>query len=274
VTGILHIVATPIGNLEDMTFRAVRVLREASRIACEDTRHTRRLLDHYGIDRPLVSYHEHNERERTSEILDWVRSGERIALVSDAGTPLISDPGYRVVEAAVREGLRVEPVPGACAFVAALSASGLPTDAFYFAGFLPGKASARRKALENLSALRCVLVFYEAPHRLGETLADVAAVFGERRVVVAREVTKLHEEWFRGTALASFGHFAGRAVKGEITFMIDKPGDPPLADLGSFRQIFNRYLESGMSKMDAMKATARECGVSKRDVWAELQKDE
>ena len=271
--GTLYVVATPIGNLEDITYRAVRTLREVSRIACEDTRHTRRLLDHYGIDRPAVSYHEHNERERTEDLLNWLRSGDDIALVSDAGTPLISDPGYRIVEAAVREGMRVVPVPGAAAFVAALAASGLPTDAFYFGGFLPARSGQRRRTLETLAAVGCVLAFYEAPHRLLETLADMDVVFGKRTVVVSRELTKLHEEFARGTAADLLAVFTGRGVKGEITILIDKPGEVE-REVASIRTVFERHISIGLSRMDAMKATARDCGVSKREVYAELERGE
>lgn len=271
MSGVLHIVATPIGNLEDITMRAVRVLKEVSRIACEDTRHTRRLLDRYQIETPLVSYHEHNERERTVQILEWLRSGEDLALVSDAGTPLISDPGYRLVEAAVREGLRVAPVPGPTAFVAALSASGLPTDSFYFGGFLPPRATARTRALEAAADLDCVLIFYEAPHRLAETLEAISGSFPDRTVVIARELTKLHEEIARGSAGDLHRDFSSReAIKGEITILIGKPA-PVAQEAGSIRTVFERHLASGLSRMDAMKATARDCGVPKRTVYAELE---
>jgi 16S rRNA (cytidine1402-2'-O)-methyltransferase len=198
MTGILYLVATPIGNLEDMTYRAVRTLREADLIACEDTRHTRTLLDHYGIARPLVSYHEHNESVRSEELVAKMQSGASVALVSDAGMPLVSDPGYRVVMAAIREGIRVVPVPGASALVAAAAGSGLPTDAFYFAGFLPAKAGARVRTLEALRHETATLLFYEAPHRIVDTLGDVERVLGSRPVVVARELTKVHEEFVRG----------------------------------------------------------------------------
>lgn len=271
--GTLYVVATPIGNLEDMTCRAVRVLREVDRIACEDTRHTRRLLDHYGIDKSLLSYHEHNERERTQELIARLESGENIALVSDAGTPLISDPGYRVVEAAVASGIAVVAVPGASALLTALAASGLPTNAFYFGGFLPAKSGQRRKALEAVAELDCVLVFYEAPHRLLESLEDIVAVFGARPVVVARELTKLHEEFARGTAAELRRVFAERpAVKGEITLLVGKPL-PAAADAPSIRAAYDRFLAQGLSRMDAMKATARACGVSKREVYEEVERE-
>jgi 16S rRNA (cytidine1402-2'-O)-methyltransferase len=272
VAGILYVVATPLGNLEDITFRAVRILREADRIACEDTRHTRRLLDHYGISKPLVSYHEHNERERTEELTARLVAGENVALVSDAGTPLISDPGYRLIEACTRAEIQVVPIPGPAAAIAALSASGLPTDSFYFGGFLPPKAGQRRRALETVAALDCTLIFYEAPHRLLETLEDISGLMGSRTVVVAREITKLHEEFARGTATELIAKFGSReSVKGEITLLIDKPAAAP-REPASIRATFERHLSAGLSRMDAMKATARDCGVSKREVYAELER--
>lgn len=270
--GTLYVVATPLGNLEDITFRAVRILREVDRIACEDTRHTRRLLDHYSISKPAVSYHEHNERERTEDLVQRLLTGENIALVSDAGTPLISDPGYRLIEACAEVGIAVVPIPGPAAVVTALSASGLPTDSFYFGGFLPPKSGQRRRALESVLELDCTLVFYEAPHRLIDTLEDVAAVMGSRKVVVARELTKMHEEFARGPATQVAASFSSReSVKGEITLLIDKPS-PVTREPASIRSAFERHVNSGLSRMDAMKATARECGVSKREVYAELEK--
>ncbi len=222
--GKLFIIATPIGNLEDISARAVRTLREADRIACEDTRHTRRLLDHYGIDRPLLSFHEHNERDRTAELLERIDAGENIALVSDAGTPLISDPGYRLVEAAVQHRVDVVPIPGPSAVITALAASGLTTDSFYFGGFLPPKSGQRRRAMEAVTELECVLIFYEAPHRLLESLSDIEAVFGPRQVVVARELTKIHEEFARGTAAELLAEFSAReSIKGEITLLDRAP---------------------------------------------------
>lgn len=272
MSGILYVVATPIGNLEDITYRAVRVLKECGRIACEDTRHTRHLMQHYGIEKPLVSYHEHNERERTADLLERLSGGEDIALVSDAGTPLISDPGYRVVAAAVQAGIRVVPIPGPAAFLTALSASGLATDSFYYGGFLPPKPGQRRRVLEHAASLGCVLLFYEAPHRLIETLEDCSAVFGDRPVIVARELTKMHEEFARGTGAQLASEFGSRpSVKGEIVLLIDKPGEPA-RETASIREVFGRHVASGMTKMDAMKATARDCGVSKREVWAEVER--
>lgn len=267
MAGVLYIVATPIGNLEDITYRAVRVLGEASVIACEDTRQTRKLLDHYGIRTPLVSYHEHNEQQRARELVERMLGGASIALVTDAGTPLVSDPGYRIVTAAIAAGVRVEPIPGASALLSALAAGGLPTDAFQFAGFLPPKTAARRKALEALKAASSTLVFYEAPHRILETLADVADVMGARPVVVARELTKLHEEFLRGTAREVRATLETRsAVKGEITLLIGR-GEAPAAADGDAAEQVARMVAGGVPRMEAIKTVARERGLGKREVY-------
>ena len=199
MSGTLYTVATPIGNLEDITYRAVRTLREVDLIACEDTRQTRKLLDHYGIGKPTVSYHEHNEQSRSSDLVADLQQGKNIALVSDAGTPLIADPGYRLVAQARQAGIRVVPIPGPSAALAALSASGLPTDSFLFFGFLPVKAGQRRKALEEFRTLDMSIVLYEAPHRMLATLEEIGAVLGSRPIVLAREITKIHEEFLSGT---------------------------------------------------------------------------
>jgi 16S rRNA (cytidine1402-2'-O)-methyltransferase len=271
MTGTLYIVATPIGNLEDITLRALRVLREVDLIACEDTRQTRKLLDHAGISKLTVSYHDHNESERAVELIAKLEAGTKIALVSDAGTPLISDPGYRLVAAAIDAGIPVVPIPGACAAVVALSASGLPPDAFRFCGFLPPKSSQRRKFLEDLASETGTLIFYEAPHRVLNALDDIAAVMGERRVVLAREVSKLHEEFLRGTAAGIRAQLGERAVvRGEITLLVGKrevgqghalPGDAPIEDAV-------RALEQeGLSRMDAIKRVAKDRGIPKREVY-------
>ena len=271
MAGTLFIVATPIGNLEDITFRAVRVLREADLIACEDTRHTRKLLDHYGIDKPSISYHEHNEQERAADLVQRLQAGSNIALVTDAGTPLIADPGYRVVSQAVAAGLTVVSVPGASAIVTALAGSGLPTDSFYFGGFLPPKQGQRRKTLEQAGEMASTLVFYEAPHRIRETLADIQMVLGEREVAVCRELTKLHEEWIRGTPSSVDASFAERlSVKGEITLLIGRGKASP-APARTAREAFESFSAEGLSRMDAIKAVARERGASKREIYAELE---
>src|SRR5579864_1283521 len=198
--GMLYVVATPISNLEDISYRAVRVLKEADLIACEDTRHTAKLLHHYGIDKPTVSYHEHNEAARAEELVAKMEQGLNVAQVSDAGMPGISDPGYRVIKLAIERGVAVVPVPGPSALVAALAGSGLPTDAFQFHGFLPAKSGQRRSALESYRDVESTIVVYEAPHRIREALEDLVEVLGaERPVVIARELTKVHEEFIRGT---------------------------------------------------------------------------
>src|SRR5579871_5527481 len=223
MSGTLYIVATPIGNLEDITLRALRTLRECDLVACEDTRQTRKLLDHAGISKPMVSYHEHNEAARTVELVEKLQSGSKIALVSDAGTPLISDPGYRLLVAAIDAGITVVPIPGVSAAVAALSASGLPPDSFRFCGFLPPRGGARKKALEEVANESATLIFYEAPHRIVEALEDIETVMGARKVVVAREITKMHEEFLRGTAAEIRTTLAARpSIKGEITILIGK----------------------------------------------------
>ncbi len=263
----LYIVATPIGNLEDITLRALRVLKEADLIACEDTRQTRKLLDHFGISKPVTSYHDHNETARTEELIRRLEQGENIALVSDAGTPLISDPGYRLVTAAIAAGITVVPIPGPSAVMGALAAAGLGTDSFRFCGFLPPKTSQRQKIFEEWKRETCTLVFYEAPHRILETLEDIAAVMHDRPVVIARELTKLHEEFLRGTASELHATLSARpSVKGEITLLIGKADhveqdDTPIEDA-------IRALESsGVPRMDAIKQVAKARGLSKREVY-------
>jgi 16S rRNA (cytidine1402-2'-O)-methyltransferase len=273
MAGTLYIVGTPIGNLEDITFRAVRVLREADLIACEDTRQTRKLLDHYGISRPVVSYHEHNEQARAAELVDKLRVGVNVALVTDAGTPLVADPGYRVVKAAIEAGVRVEPVPGPSALLAALAGSGLATDAFRFGGFLPPKHGQRRRMLETLEAEGSTIVFYEAPHRIIDTLGDIAEVLGPRPVVVARELTKIHEEFLRGSAAEVRDALQSRgAVKGEITLLIGK-ADTPAEEHGSVEEAVDACAREGMSRMEAIKNVARRRGLSKREVYEAVVKN-
>ncbi len=270
--GTLYLVATPIGNLEDITYRAVRVLGEAGLIACEDTRQTGKLLARYGINGPVVSYHEHNEKTRTEELLGRLREGTSVALVSDAGTPLVSDPGYRLVTRAVEEGIPVEPIPGPSAVLTALIASGLPTDAFHFGGFLPAKSSQRRKALEQVKDLRATLVFYEAPHRILDALADIETVLGHRSVVIARELTKMHQEFLRGTAGELLHELESRpAVKGEITLLIAKSEEGETVSEVPIPEAVERLIVEGMPKMDAIKTVARLRGLSKSDVYREVE---
>lgn len=265
--GLLYLVATPIGNLEDITYRAVRVLGEVDVIACEDTRQTHKLLDRYAIHKPTVSYHEHNEAERSEDLVARLLGGTNIALVSDAGMPLVSDPGYRLVRAAIEAGVTVIPIPGASASLSALAASGLATDAFHFGGFLPPKAGQRARVLESLAEEEATLVFYEAPHRILETLESIEATLGPRPVVVARELTKIHEEFLRGTAAEVRAQLASRdSVKGEITLLIGKAVAPPPDDT-PIEEAVEALIREGVPRMDAIKQVARRRGLSKREVY-------
>lgn len=272
--GTIYLVATPIGNLEDITLRALRVLKECDLIACEDTRHTRKLLNHFGIDKPLLSYHEHNEAQRAEELVRRALAGEAVAIVSDAGMPGISDPGYRVVREAIASEVRVVPIPGAVAVEAALAVSGLPTDAFRFGGFLPAKTVKRRKALEALCGDDATLVFYEAPHRILETLEDVISTLGDRPVVVARELTKLHEEFLRGPASEVLDALRTRTkVQGEITLLIGKGEAAPQSEQRLSDRVAG-LISEGLPRMDAIKQAARERGLPKRDAYRILEEGE
>jgi 16S rRNA (cytidine1402-2'-O)-methyltransferase len=265
--GRLYVVSTPIGNLEDITYRAVRILKEVDWIACEDTRTTGHLLHHYGISTRTISYHEHNELERAPELFARLQSGENGALVSDAGTPLLSDPGYRIVRGAVEAGIRVEPIPGASAVLAALVVAGLPTDQFHFGGFLPAKQGQRSRLLESLSNEPATLIFYEAPHRIAETLSDIATVMPTREVVAARELTKLHEEVLRGTAAEIHQKLTARdSIRGEFVVLISKATEPDAADT-PIEEAIDLMVSAGLPRMDAIKTLARERGLSKRDVY-------
>ena len=271
--GRLYVVATPIGNLEDITYRAVRVLGEADMIACEDTRQTRKLLDRYGIQKPTISYHEHNEAERTEELAARLRGGATVALVSDAGTPSVSDPGYRLVRAAIESGIAVTAIPGASAALTALAASGLPTDAFHFGGFLPHKPGQRVKALEAVADEEATVIFYEAPHRILEALEAIEQVLGDRPVAVARELTKIHEEFLRGTAAEIRAELERReAVKGEFTVLIGK-ATGPAADDRPIEDAVEALVRDGTPRMEAIKQVARRRGLSKREVYAQLVRD-
>jgi 16S rRNA (cytidine1402-2'-O)-methyltransferase len=276
-TGTLYLVGTPIGNLEDITLRALRTLKEADLIACEDTRQTMKLLNHYGIEKPTVSYHEHNELTRSAELIVHLERGDNIAMVSDAGMPGVSDPGYRLVHLAVRHHVRIVPIPGASAFLSALVASGLPTDSFRFNGFLPAKEGARRTALESILTSSRTEIFYEAPHRLVESLRDVANVLGgERHVVVAREVTKLHEEFLRGRAEDVLGNLAKRGeIRGEITLLIGKAEENNQAEPAS-KNIAARVRElmnvENLDEKAALKQAAKDFGLSKSEAYREWQR--
>ena len=271
--GCLYLVATPIGNLEDITVRAIRVLKEADVIACEDTRQTQKLLQHYGIHKELISYHAHNELTRAPELVIELEQGAEIALVSDAGTPVVSDPGHRLVTLCLRHHIPVIPIPGPSAFVAALAASGLPTEEFLFVGFLPSRAGARRKALEALATEPRTIVLYEAPHRLVETLADALDVLGPRPAVVAREITKIHEEFLRGNLTELLGAARQRAPRGEITLLIG-PGDglPQTADttISLKQRVAQLEAEAGLDRKAALKQAARERGLAKREAYKQL----
>jgi 16S rRNA (cytidine1402-2'-O)-methyltransferase len=266
----LYLIATPIGNLEDITLRALRLLREVDLIACEDTRHTRRLLDHFGIKKPTISYHEHNERSRALELIDRLMRGEDIALVTDAGTPGISDPAYRVVAAAIEHGVSVVSVPGATALISGLIASGLPTDSFLFAGFLPYKKQARRAKLEGLRSERATLVFYEAPHRIRDTLLCAEQVLGNRRAALARELTKLHEQFIRGTLREIGDYFTVHEPRGEMTLVIAGYSDdnlPPMEAHSISDQVESLMRDGALSRNDAIKEAARSRGLSKREAY-------
>jgi 16S rRNA (cytidine1402-2'-O)-methyltransferase len=278
----LYLVGTPIGNLEDITLRALRVLRQADRIACEDTRQTQKLLNHFQIATPTVSLHQHNERERAGELLSALKAGQRIAVVSDAGMPGISDPGGWFTQAAIAAGIPVYPIPGANAAVSALVASGLSTADFQFLGFLPEKAGARRTGLETLansphrgdSAPR-TLIFYEAPHRILDTLSDLASVWGPAlRVVVARELTKLHEEFLRGTVQEVRNSLAARdRIRGEITLLVEAVPLTPQTESRSLLVRLQQLEAEGMTEKDALKHLARESGQGKSDLYRELQRE-
>ncbi len=273
--GTLYVVATPIGHMEDVSARAVRVLREAALVACEDTRRTAALLRAHGVATPLTSFFEHNERWKGERVLRALRDGHDVALVSDAGTPGISDPGFRLVRDARAEGLPVVPVPGACAAVAALSVSGLPTDRFLFAGFLPARAGARRRALGDLASVRATLVFYESPMRVVDALADMREALGDRDAFLAREATKVHEEYVKASLSALRDALAARAaIKGEIVLVVagcgeaaPEPGADPVA-------LFRSLAVEGRTRREAVKEAARRLGLPAREVYRLVQEAE
>jgi 16S rRNA (cytidine1402-2'-O)-methyltransferase len=274
--GSLYIVSTPIGNLEDITERALRILREVDLIACEDTRHTRKLLTHFGIDTQMVSYHEHNEITRADELCEMLASGSNVALVSDAGTPLISDPGFRLINAAVARGISIVPVPGAAAVVTALTASGLASNQFLFAGFLPPRSGARKTKLQELRSLDATLIFYEAPHRIVSTLRDAHDILGNRAAVVARELTKLHEEFVRGTVAELVEVFSGpNRARGEIVLLISGAAsetatdDQPQGDsvAAAFTERIAQLIKEGLDEKAALKRAARELGLKRDEAY-------
>ena len=271
MSGTLFIVATPIGNLEDITLRALRVLKEADLIACEDTRHTRKLLSHFQISKPTVSYHEHNEHQRTSELVAKLEAGANVALVSDAGTPLVSDPGLRVVQEAIKRGIPVVPIPGASAFVAAVAASGLSTEQFVFAGFLPSKQTARRARFAELRSLPMTIVFYEAPHRIKQALADAREMLPGRAVVIARELTKLHEEFIRG-GLSEIELPEG--ARGEIVLLFGPPSSRQEDEVPANRSVAEDVEElmrvQRLDQKTALKRVARARGIGKSEAYRQM----
>jgi 16S rRNA (cytidine1402-2'-O)-methyltransferase len=272
--GTLYVVATPIGNLSDMTSRAVRVLREVALIACEDTRRTVRLLQAHEIATPMTSFFEHNERWKGERILRALREGRDVALVSDAGTPGISDPGFRLVREARAEGLAVVPIPGASAAMAALSVSGLPTDRFLFVGFLPARTHARREALKELAKQRETLVVYEAPTRVVASLADMIEIWGNRDAFLCREATKVHEEYVRASLSGLHDTLAARAeVKGEIVLVVEGAPEPTAAE-GDAETLYAALAAEGLTRRQAVKETARRLGLPAREVYRRVLGEE
>jgi 16S rRNA (cytidine1402-2'-O)-methyltransferase len=277
MSGILYVVATPIGNLEDITLRALRILREVDLIACEDTRQTAKLLSHYQIKKPTTSYHEHNEAERAEALVEELLAGKHIALVSDAGTPCISDPGYRLVRLAHQRQIRVVPIPGACSFVAALSASGRAASAFSFFGFLPARKGARIALLKSLKTEDRTLVFFESPERLLEALQALRETFGSRQVTIARELTKFYEELFSGTTEESIEYFGAKTVRGEVVLIVEAAA----RETGSLegmglpalrRRVEDLAVQLQISRTEAIKQVSRQLNVPRRKLYQLLLK--
>jgi len=269
----LYLVATPIGNLADITYRAIQILKDVDLIACEDTRHTRKLLQHYDINTKLISYHDHNEQQRANELVERLKQGDDIAVVSDAGTPAVSDPGFRLVRAAIDNAIPVVPVPGPSALISALISAGLPTDQFYFAGFLPARSGARQSRLNELKTIPATLVFYEAPHRLLATLKDALQVLGEREAVVARELTKLHEELHRGRLSDLVAHYSDENPRGEIVLLIDRTvlnAAPTSSQSLSVAELVKQLEQDGVDHRAALKKAARELGISRAEAYRRL----
>ena len=269
--GTLYLVATPIGNLADITHRALQILNDVDLISFEDTRHTHKLLSHYNITTKTISYHEHNEQQRAIDLIERLKQGTNIAVVSDAGTPSISDPGFRLVRAAIENDIVVVPVPGPSALITALIAAGLPTDEFFFAGFLPSRTSARRARLTELQSVPGTLIFYEAPHRLAETLKDAYEILGEREAVVARELTKLHEEIRRGRLSALTADYTEKTdIRGEIVVLIDRTVIGVAIKETSVAELVNQFEEEGLDHRAALKKAARELGLSRAEAYRRL----
>ncbi len=270
--GTLYLVATPIGNLADITHRALQVLSDVDLIACEDTRHTHKLLNHYGLSTKTISYHEHNEQQRAAELINRLKQGTSIAVVTDAGTPSISDPGFRLVRAAIENEIVVVPVPGPSALITALIAAGLPTDEFFFAGFLPSRTSARRTRLTELQSIPGTLIFYEAPHRLSATLKDAYEILGEREAVVARELTKLHEEIRRGLLSNLAADYTEKTdIRGEIVVLIDRNMiGAAVTETVSVSTLVDQFERDGIDHRAALKKAARELGLSRAEAYRKL----
>lgn len=272
MAGTLYLVATPIGNLADITHRALQVLRDVDLIACEDTRHTRKLLQHYGIDTKTISYHEHNEQQRAAQLIELLKQGSDVAVVSDAGTPAISDPGFRLVRTAIENDVTIVPLPGPSALVTAVVAAGLPTDEFFFGGFLPSRTGARRARLGELRAVPGTLIFYEGPHRLAASLRDAYEVLGEREAVVARELTKLHEEIRRGRLSELAEHYSTTEPRGEIVLLIDRTVLDQAVTEGaaSVAALVEQFEAAGLDHRAALKKAARELQLSRAEAYRRL----
>jgi len=274
MAGTLYLVATPIGNLSDISKRSVDILESVAVILCEDTRHSGKLLSHLGIKKKLLSLHDHNEEERIPSIISLLQEGKDIALISDAGTPGISDPGYKLVRQVVDSALAVSPIPGPAAFVSALVASGLATDSFFFGGFLPSKKSERLNRLEELKSIPGTLVFYETPHRIEAAISDCLQIFGNRSAVIARELTKLHEEFLRGSLSEISDALKTRELKGEMVLMIDRQGDEePIEKTLSVSEIVKALEEEGHDSKSALKLAAKKLGISKSEAYRILQSE-
>jgi 16S rRNA (cytidine1402-2'-O)-methyltransferase len=265
--GILYIVATPIGNLEDITLRALRVLKEVDVIAAEDTRHTQILLSRHDIHTPLTSYHEHNEKTKAQELVTRLARGQNIALVSDAGTPAISDPGFRLVVQAIRAGVRIIPIPGASALTAVLSASGLPTDRFVFEGFLPAKKRQRRERLQTLRDESRTLIFYEAPHRLKDALGDIHELLGNRQAVLAREVSKIHEEFLRGPVSELVHALGSGDIRGEVTLIISGAAAPHRVDADRLQAEIRQLKDRGLRVKEIAEVLGEKFGYPKKEIY-------
>lgn len=279
--GCLYLVATPIGNLEDISLRALRVLKEVDLIACEDTRQTRKLLSRFEIRKPLESYHEHNEMTRAPELIIRMEDGARVALVSDAGTPVISDPGHRLISLCLRHNLPVIPIPGPSAVIAALAACGLPSEEFTFLGFLPARPTERQHRLRKIAAEPRSLVLYEAPHRLRAMLGDALEILGDRQAVVAREITKIHEEFLRGRIADLLSTFEEKEPRGEITLLIGPPEElsqsalpAPVDAVSLAERVAQIVAAQNIDRKSALKQAAKELGIGRREAYKRLITEE